>query len=74
MLMFADKVGGWGWPNADVSTKKVHIQGKNSFFCSTFIISTFFCVIFMVIYSMYMNYVLYFNKNKPSLILASFTY
>ena len=21
MLMFADKVGGWGWPNADVSKK-----------------------------------------------------
>ena len=23
MLMFADKVGGWGWPNADVSKKKI---------------------------------------------------
>ena len=21
LLMFADKVGGWGWPNADVSKK-----------------------------------------------------
>ena len=21
VLMFADKVGGWGWPNADVSKK-----------------------------------------------------
>ena len=25
MLMFADKVGGWGWPNAEVSKK--NIQG-----------------------------------------------
>ena len=22
MLMFPDKVGGWGWPNAEVSKKK----------------------------------------------------
>jgi hypothetical protein len=24
MLMFADKVGEWGWPNADVSKKYIY--------------------------------------------------
>ena len=28
MLTFADKVGGWGWPNADVSKKKISDEKK----------------------------------------------
>ena len=29
MLMFGDKVGGWWWPNADISKKKEkNIKGK----------------------------------------------
>ena len=30
MLMFADKVGGWGWPNADACQRyEKNFQGKN---------------------------------------------
>ena len=30
MLMFADKLGGWGWPNADVSKKKIKYPKKKT--------------------------------------------
>ena len=43
MVMFADKVGGWGWPNADVSTKKVSKEKLLfGFFFKTFL-SEHFC-------------------------------
>jgi hypothetical protein len=34
MLMFADKVGGWVWPNADVhKSKKKKYPRKKAFLC-----------------------------------------
>ena len=43
MLMFADKVGGWGWPYADVRKKirKKYPMKKKIFVRAR----TFFCVI-----------------------------
>ena len=50
MLMFADKVGGWGWPNADVSTKKVSKE-KNFFL-------EFFSKLFFLQYLFYEHFFL----------------
>jgi hypothetical protein len=33
LLTFAHKVGGWGWPNADVSKKEKKYPTKKSFLC-----------------------------------------
>ena len=41
MLMFADKVGGWGWPNADVSKKKVF---KEKLLLGIFFETFFLCI------------------------------
>ena len=61
MLMFADKVGGWGWTNDDVSKKKIS-KGKNfslqareksklifGIFFQTFLCSTFFVSTFFCV-------------------------
>jgi hypothetical protein len=44
LLTFADKVGGCGWPNADVSKKseKKSYLCMHTFLCGTFFMSIFF--------------------------------
>ena len=38
MLIFADQMGGWGWPNADVSEKKRFIFRQQKILLTTRIV------------------------------------